>query len=75
MFKAGTKSKSDFTDERQVINSITAVLAYFIWKLSPVFYRIKIKGKSIRPCASAANFTFGYHNPLNYALYLCQEIE
>lgn len=45
MFKAGTKCKNDFTDERQVINRVTAVLAYFLWKLATVFHRIRIKGK------------------------------
>lgn len=75
MFKAGTKSKSDFTDERHVINNITAVLAYILWKLYTVFYRMIIKRKHMSSSASAANFTFGYHKPLNYALYLCKEIE
>jgi len=75
MFKAGTKFKSDFTEETQVINSVTAVVAYFLQKLSTLFSRITTNGKSMRPSASAANFTFGYHKPLNYALYLCQEIE
>lgn len=63
MLKAGTECKSDFTDERQVINSITAVLAYFLWELSTIFYRITIKGKSMRFSTSAAKFAFGYRKP------------
>lgn len=75
MFKADSKCKSDFTDERQVISTATAVLAYFLWKLSSIFYRIRIKVKSMRNSVSAASIVFGYHKLLNYAPYLCQETE